>query len=203
MLDSFPAAESSASRSTTSTRGFRNFARRRSTSSRPASGPRPTGAPLPRPSIYVPLAAGAERAQSGGGAGGAVARRGESRRLHYLSVPPNAALSAVRMLGEAGLVERSRIIMEKPFGTDLASAVSLNAKLHEVFARRSDLPHRSLPRQGAGAEHPRVPLRQRPVRADLEPQFHRSRADRRAGDAGPRQARRFLRDRPAPIATWW
>ena len=54
--------------------------------------------------------------------------------LHYLSVPPSAALSAVRLLGEAGLVERSRIIMEKPFGTDLASAVSLNAKLHEVFA---------------------------------------------------------------------
>ena len=38
------------------------------------------------------------------------------------------------MLADAGLVERSRIIMEKPFGTDLASAVSLNAKLHEVFA---------------------------------------------------------------------
>jgi glucose-6-phosphate 1-dehydrogenase len=57
----------------------------------------------------------------------------ESRRLHYLSVPPNAALSTVRMLGEAGLVERSRVIMEKPFGTDLASAVALNAKLHEVF----------------------------------------------------------------------
>src|SRR3984893_9848048 len=60
--------------------------------------------------------------------------RGESRRLHYLSVPPNAALSAVRMLGEAGLVEGSRIIMEKPFGTDLKSAVALNARLHEVFA---------------------------------------------------------------------
>ena len=59
---------------------------------------------------------------------------GESRRLHYLSVPPNAALSAVRMLGEAGLVEGSRIIMEKPFGTDLKSAVALNAKLHEVFS---------------------------------------------------------------------
>ena len=59
---------------------------------------------------------------------------GETRRVHYLSVPPNAALSAVRMLAEAGLVERSRIIMEKPFGTDLASAVALNAKLHEVFA---------------------------------------------------------------------
>jgi glucose-6-phosphate 1-dehydrogenase len=58
----------------------------------------------------------------------------ESRRLHYLSVPPSAALSAVRMLGEAGLVQNSRVIMEKPFGTDLASAVALNAKLHEVFA---------------------------------------------------------------------
>jgi glucose-6-phosphate 1-dehydrogenase len=58
----------------------------------------------------------------------------ESRRLHYLSVPPNAALSAVRLLGEAGLVERSRIIMEKPFGTNLTSAVSLNSQLHEVFA---------------------------------------------------------------------
>jgi len=59
---------------------------------------------------------------------------GESRRLHYLSVPPSAALSAVRLLGEAGLAERSRIVMEKPFGTDLASAVSLNSKLHEVFS---------------------------------------------------------------------
>jgi glucose-6-phosphate 1-dehydrogenase len=57
----------------------------------------------------------------------------ECRRLHYLSVPPNAALSAVRLLGEADLVDRSRVIMEKPFGTDLASAVSLNSRLHEVF----------------------------------------------------------------------
>ncbi len=56
-----------------------------------------------------------------------------AERLHYLSVPPNAALSAVGMLKEAGLVERSRIIMEKPFGTDLKSSVSLNARLHEVF----------------------------------------------------------------------
>ncbi|MGA7541204.1 MAG: glucose-6-phosphate dehydrogenase [Steroidobacteraceae bacterium] len=58
----------------------------------------------------------------------------ESQRLHYLSVPPSAALSAVRMLGEAGLVERSRIVMEKPFGTDFASARALNARLHGVFA---------------------------------------------------------------------
>ena len=59
---------------------------------------------------------------------------GKSRRVHYLSVPPGAALSSARLLAEAGLVKNSRIIMEKPFGTDLASAVSLNAALHEIFA---------------------------------------------------------------------
>jgi glucose-6-phosphate 1-dehydrogenase len=82
---------------------------------------------------YVPLSAGPEALKK------AVKKaedslEGEARRLHYLSVPPNAALSAVRMLGAADLVSRSRIIMEKPFGTDLASAVSLNQKLHEVFS---------------------------------------------------------------------
>ena len=59
---------------------------------------------------------------------------GEPRRLHYLSVPPAAARVVVDTLAEAGLVERSRIIMEKPFGTDLASARELNASLHETFA---------------------------------------------------------------------
>jgi glucose-6-phosphate 1-dehydrogenase len=82
---------------------------------------------------YVPLSAGAPALKA------AVDNaeqtfKGESRRLHYLSVPPSAALSAVRMLGEARLVEHSRIVMEKPFGTDLVSAVSLNSKLHEVFS---------------------------------------------------------------------
>ena len=82
---------------------------------------------------YVPIAAGPEALKA------AVQRaessiEGETRRLHYLSVPPSAASSALRMIAEADLVPRSRIIMEKPFGTDLASAVALNAKLHEVFA---------------------------------------------------------------------
>jgi len=54
-------------------------------------------------------------------------------RLHYLSVPPKAALDVLRQLDEAGLVERARVIMEKPFGTDLASAKALNARVHQVF----------------------------------------------------------------------
>jgi glucose-6-phosphate 1-dehydrogenase len=82
---------------------------------------------------YVPLVSGSQALKA------AVdkaerALGGDSQRLHYLSVPPNAALTAVQMLGEADLVAHSRVVMEKPFGTDLASAVSLNAKLHQVFA---------------------------------------------------------------------
>jgi glucose-6-phosphate 1-dehydrogenase len=73
-----------------------------------------------------------------GGLAEAVARAerelgGQPRRLHYLSVPPSAADGVVRMLGRAGLAERSRIIVEKPFGTDLPSAKMLNASLREVF----------------------------------------------------------------------
>src|SRR5690349_4389702 len=55
------------------------------------------------------------------------------RRLHYLSVPPKAARAVISTLREADLVDRSRVVMEKPFGTDLASAVALNDFVHETF----------------------------------------------------------------------
>lgn len=55
------------------------------------------------------------------------------RRLHYLSVPPNAARAVISTLREADLVDESRVVMEKPFGTDLASAVELNDFVHDTF----------------------------------------------------------------------
>ena len=54
-------------------------------------------------------------------------------RLHYLSVPPKAALAVIEMLRAANLVSRSRVIMEKPFGNDLYSAIRLNDQLHQTF----------------------------------------------------------------------
>jgi glucose-6-phosphate 1-dehydrogenase len=60
----------------------------------------------------------------------------DARRLHYLSVPPRAAIAVIEMLRTAGLVERSRIVMEKPFGSDLESAIKLNARVHETFNER-------------------------------------------------------------------
>jgi glucose-6-phosphate 1-dehydrogenase len=81
---------------------------------------------------YVPHSAGAE------GLSAAVGRAedelgGTVERLHYLSIPPAAAGPVARLLADAKLVERSRIILEKPFGTDLAGARRLNAALHEIF----------------------------------------------------------------------
>ena len=55
------------------------------------------------------------------------------RRLHYLSVPPAADQAVIGALADAKLIERSRIVMEKPFGTDLASACALNDMLHQYF----------------------------------------------------------------------
>jgi glucose-6-phosphate 1-dehydrogenase len=57
----------------------------------------------------------------------------EVRRLHYLSVPPKAAQAVIAMLRDADLVDRARVVMEKPFGDDLASAIKLNDFVHETF----------------------------------------------------------------------
>jgi glucose-6-phosphate 1-dehydrogenase len=56
------------------------------------------------------------------------------RRLHYLSVPPVAAPGIIKSLGESRLSDRARVIMEKPFGSDLATARTLNETVHSVLA---------------------------------------------------------------------
>ena len=59
---------------------------------------------------------------------------GPVRRLFHLAIPPTAFESIVGMLGSSGLASASsRVIIEKPFGTDLKSARSLNAAVHAVF----------------------------------------------------------------------
>ena len=57
----------------------------------------------------------------------------QPRRLHYLSVPPAAVPGIVQTLGEDGLTDRARVIMEKPYGSDLESARALNETVHEVL----------------------------------------------------------------------
>lgn len=61
----------------------------------------------------------------------------DARRLVYLSVPPAAMEPMIRMLGETGIADGARIVVEKPFGTDLESSRSLQATLDEVAGEDS------------------------------------------------------------------
>ena len=54
-------------------------------------------------------------------------------RFFYAATPPAAYPDIVRRLGEVGLHKGAKIVFEKPFGRDLASATELNATMHEVF----------------------------------------------------------------------
>ena len=53
--------------------------------------------------------------------------------LHYLAIPPSVFARVVERLGESGCARGARVIVEKPFGRDLASAQALSATLHTVF----------------------------------------------------------------------
>ncbi len=53
--------------------------------------------------------------------------------LYYLAIPPSMFGPVVEGLGKTGIAKNARVIVEKPFGRDLASARSLNQILHSVF----------------------------------------------------------------------
>jgi glucose-6-phosphate 1-dehydrogenase len=58
---------------------------------------------------------------------------GRSHPAHYLAIPPSAFPPVVSQLAAAGCTGDARVIVEKPFGRDLASARELNRVLHQVF----------------------------------------------------------------------
>ena len=79
-----------------------------------------------------------------------------ANRLYYLATSPNFYGSACQHLGAAGMANqadgRRNIIIEKPFGHDLASAQALDRVVHQAFEERS------LPGQRNGPEHPLLAL---------------------------------------------
>ena len=59
---------------------------------------------------------------------------GDARRpAHYLAIPPVLFATVIEGLGAAGLADQARVIVEKPFGRDLASARELNRIARSVF----------------------------------------------------------------------
>jgi len=57
--------------------------------------------------------------------------------LHYLAIPPSLFGTVAGHLAESGCAKGARVVVEKPFGHDRASAAELNTHLHEVFDERS------------------------------------------------------------------
>jgi glucose-6-phosphate 1-dehydrogenase len=65
------------------------------------------------------------------------ALKGASRPAHYLAIPPSMFATVIEGLAKAGCATNARVIVEKPFGRDLASAQALNHTLHAAFDESS------------------------------------------------------------------
>ncbi len=61
--------------------------------------------------------------------------------LHYLAIPPSQFETVAAGLAKAGAAENARVVIEKPFGHDLASARGTECHADTVLSRTGDLPH--------------------------------------------------------------
>lgn len=59
------------------------------------------------------------------------------RPVFYLAIPPSLFRTVVSELARSGLARQARVVVEKPFGRDLASARALNAAIHQFFPERA------------------------------------------------------------------
>jgi glucose-6-phosphate 1-dehydrogenase len=62
-----------------------------------------------------------------------LAERGIKRPLFYLAIPPSLFDDVIEGLGQEGLAEGARVVVEKPFGRDRSSAAQLNEIVHRAF----------------------------------------------------------------------
>jgi glucose-6-phosphate 1-dehydrogenase len=111
-----------------------------------------------------------------------------ARPLHYLAIPPHLFATVIRGLSTAGCSANARVVVEKPFGTDLASAKELNKTLQASFAERDIF--RIDHYLGKETVQNMIYLRfgNSILRADLEPSLHRPRADHRGRVPLPAQS---------------
>ena len=65
------------------------------------------------------------------------AQLGEAKHpLHYLAIPPSLFETVIAHLSQSGCATNARVVVEKPFGHDLASAQELNRTIHRYFPER-------------------------------------------------------------------
>ena len=131
----------------------------------------------------------------------------------YLAIPPGLLRRRRRPAqGARARAARAGLVAPRRRGEAVRARRGVGARAQQHAGRglpvRLDLPDRPLPRQGDGPEHPGAALRERDVRADLELQLRRPRADhdgrghrhRRPGRLLRRHRRRPRRDPEPPDA---
>ena len=125
---------------------------------------------------------------------------GEDRpRLFYLATSPDLFGPICHGAGAAGIVTpMSRVVLEKPIGRDLASAIRINDEVGEVFDERQVYRIDHYLGKEIGPEPAGAALRQLAVRAGLEPGAHRPRADHGGRDRWRRGPDHLLRPRRRP-----
>ena len=129
------------------------------------------------------------------------ARRGSGRAAgaHLLPLDraerssPRSSNASGRRALESHEQAPVRVVVEKPFGTSARRGSCPEPHRAPLLRRVADLPHRPLPGQGDRPEHDGAALRQRALRAAVEPQLHRLGPDHRRGGHRHRLARRLLR----------
>ena len=110
-----------------------------------------------------------------------------------LFVPTVKQLAARPLRRPAATVRSARLIVEKPIGHDLRQRLRDQRRDRRGVRRAADLPDRSLPRQGDRPEHPGPALRQQHLRAAVQPEIRRPRADHGGRGRRRRHAGRLLR----------
>ena len=111
--------------------------------------------------------------------------------LFYLEVPPVLFGRIAQGIATAGRATGNRVMVEKPFGTDLDSAVELNELMHQYFPEEADLPGRPLAGPGPGGERAVRPVRQLGHRATAQPDLR--------GEHPDHDGRGVRRRRPRPV----
>ena len=116
-----------------------------------------------------------------------------ARPVFYLEIPPFLFGRVIKGLAEAGLTKTGRVVVEKPFGHDLAVGARAGRGDPPVHRRVPAVPDRPLPGEDGDRRDPLPAVRERDVRADLEPQLRLQRADHDGRELRGRGPRPLLR----------
>jgi glucose-6-phosphate 1-dehydrogenase len=88
----------------------------------------------------------------------ALALQTNEHPLFYLAIPPSLFEDVAQGLMRVGLNKGARVVVEKPFGRDLKTAVELNQVLHEAFPEASSSALDMLPQRGRTYQSPWTPI---------------------------------------------